>query len=105
MNRYVSALLLLSASMAAAAEESPSSQWRYVELSLQDLIQNGYNMVSVTSEAANPDGASVETFFLQKGNSAFKCSETHVNNVKARRSVALFGCWELVKPYAFIPSK
>ena len=104
MNRYIPALLLLGATLTAAAGESPSSQWKYVGMSLHDLTQDGYNIVSVTSDVFS-NGVSVETFFLQKGNSASKCSETHATDVKAKKSTAHFMCWELVKPYGSARSK
>ena len=32
-----------------SCDELPSSQWKYVGLSLHELVDSGYNMVSVTS--------------------------------------------------------
>lgn len=90
--------LLLLPATTVAADENPSSQWRYENLSLHDLVQNGYKIVSVTA-VIGPGGVSVETFFTQKGNGVYKCSETHASDVKAREAAAIFGCWKLVKPY------
>ncbi|MEY2168068.1 MULTISPECIES: hypothetical protein [unclassified Rhodanobacter] len=88
------ALCLLISTTSAFANDFPSSQWKSSELSLFELVQSGYNIVAVTN-----DPNSGETFFLQKSGSAYKCAEVHADDVKARKFVAPFNCWELVKPY------
>ena len=101
MNTRIPTVLLLALmSFAAAAQEAPTSQWKRTSQSLQSLVGKGYNIVSVRSE---PD---VERFFLQKGNSVYKCDEAHFNDVRAKTSGALFACWELVSPYVLsLPPK
>lgn len=100
----VSSLILLIAATASAADEMASSQWKYGNLSMYELVGNGYSIVAAASDV-NPRGVSLETFFLQKGNSVYKCSETHVSDVRTRKTAAMFGCWELVKPYALPEGK
>ena len=88
------ALCLLISTTSTFAADFPSSQWKISRLSLFELVQSGYSIVAVTN-----DPNSGETFFLQKSGSAYKCAEVHADDIKARKFVALFNCWELVKPY------
>lgn len=91
-------LVLIASAISSYAAELPTSQWKIVGLSLFDLLQAGYRIAAVTSNPSS-DGASTETFFLQKNEGTYKCIEVHVTDVKARESVALFNCFELVQPY------
>jgi hypothetical protein len=101
---FVAALALLVTALSAHADERPTAQWRPVKQSLADLVGAGYTVVAIKSEPPS-EGLSMEIFFLQKGTSLCKCGESHVNDVKARKSTALFSCWELVQPYAVAPSR
>jgi hypothetical protein len=100
--RFLALGLFATVALASHAEEPPKGQWRLAtHTSLFDLTQNGYSIVAVTSDPPSQRGAaSVEMFFLQKGNSMYKCMELHANDIKSRTFEAIFNCWELVGPYA-----
>jgi hypothetical protein len=90
---------LAMAAFAAHAERAPSAgQWRASEATLFDLIQNGYSIVSVTTAPVR-SGPLEDTYFLQKTNSVFRCTDTR-REASARASDASFTCVELVKPDA-----
>ena len=92
------ALALLITVLSAHADEPPTAQWRPVKQSLADLVGAGFSVVAIANEPPGM-GVSMQTLFLQKGTSLFKCTETHVGNANAKKSTALFLCWELVQPY------
>lgn len=100
----IASLFLATAALSAQAVEAPESQWQRVGLSLVDLVGRGYGITAVTNDSS-PNGVSTETFFLQKGESAFKCIEVHAYDSKTKKSAALFDCFELVTPYAIPRAK
>jgi len=85
------------------------SQWKFVGLnkSLYDYVQDGYSVITVTSETFSDGGNqnSSETYFLQKNSKFAKCNENHSTNVKDKASVSIFICHELVKPYKWTNQK
>jgi hypothetical protein len=88
-----------AASAAVYAQGRPDAQWRTVETTLFDLIQNGYGIVAVTSVAARSTGLPQDTYVLQKNNSVFRCVETRAAESGTTRASGLLRCAELVKPY------
>jgi outer membrane lipoprotein-sorting protein len=94
------AMALLVIALSAQADELPNSQWKLLKDSLADLVGKGYIVVAVTSETSG-SGVSTQTFFLQRDTSFRKCAENHLSDFKARKSSALFLCWELTQPYVF----
>lgn len=102
MRLPVIALGLLALTASAHADE-PSSQWRFTETTLFDLIQNNYTIAAVTSGTARNGAAAEDTFFLQKTNSVFKCLESR--DAGAKRASGAVECYELTKPGATAPGK
>jgi hypothetical protein len=100
MNARLLILTLLAAiTLPSHSQDAPTSQWRQSNLSLFDLVQQGYSIVAVTSDPPRK-GSSQEIFFLQKSGSVFKCVEMHDNDIRAMTFEAFFDCWGLVHPYA-----
>lgn len=99
MKRRHFVLLLTATTFAAHAGEAPESQWRGNPTTLATLLQDGYRIVSVVGDPHGKAG-SVETFYLQRDQSAFKCVEQHPPlEPRSRTPNASFGCFELVQPY------
>src|SRR5690348_16997083 len=98
--KVIFAMALLVIALSAQADELPNSQWKLLKASLADLVGKGYTVVAVTSETSG-SGASTQTFFLQRETSFAKCAENHMSDLKARKSSALFLCWEVTQPYVF----
>ncbi len=97
MTRAIAALLV-GISTSVMADDSPTGQWKMTQQSLSDLVEAGYSIVAVTNDSSG--GTPMDTFFLQKGTSAYKCIELHANDFKSGTIAAMFNCWVLVKPYA-----
>ncbi|GAB7547454.1 MULTISPECIES: hypothetical protein [unclassified Cupriavidus] len=95
----IASFFLATVALSAQAVQAPDSQWQRVGLSLSELVGRGYGIAAVTSDSS-PNGVSTETFYLQRGESAYKCIEVHAIDFKAKKSAALFDCFELVTPYA-----
>jgi hypothetical protein len=102
--KIIFAMALLVIALSAQADELPNSQWKLLKASLSDLVGKGYSVVAVTSETSG-SGASTQTFFLHRDTSFCKCAENHVSDLKARKSSALFLCWEITQPYFFPAQK
>ncbi len=83
----------------AHAQPQPNTQWRQAETSFFDLIQNGYEIVAVTSIAERASGLPADTYVLQKNNSVFRCVETRSAESGTTRTAAPLRCAELVKPF------
>lgn len=94
----IASFFLATAALSAQAVEAPDSQWQRVGLSLSELVARGYGIAAVTNDST-PIGVATETFFLQRGESAYKCIEVHAYDSKAKKSAVLFDCFELVTPY------
>lgn len=95
--RCIILFLFFVASIAIAKE--PTSQWKPSNFTLKNMIENGYTIVSISSDQNSNTNVYGETFFLQKSASVFKCSESHIVNSKTQESSALFMCFELVQPH------
>jgi hypothetical protein len=97
-------LFLATVALSVRAVEAPESQWQRVQLSLIDLVGRGFGIAAVTNDSS-PNGVATETFFLQRGENAYKCIEVHTYDQKTKKSAALFDCFELVTPYAMPRAK
>lgn len=73
-------------------------QWRLVDTSMYDLMQQGYSIVGVTSDA-QPGGQASQLFFLQKGSSVYKCFEMHVSDIRSRTHAGILDCFQLTSPH------
>lgn len=93
------ALALSNLTPSAHAETLPNTQWRASDITLFDLIQNGYTITGTTSVAARSTGLPEDTYILQKTNSVYRCVETRATDSAATRSITPLRCAELVKPY------
>ena len=93
-------LMLIVFVTSSYAAEMPTHQWRVVQISLLDLVQRGYKLITVTTTPASDESSVAEIFFLQNGASVFKCLEYHSTDIKIKEPIALFNCFELVQPYA-----
>jgi hypothetical protein len=100
MKRALIALSLLVATTPTLSTEAPTAQWKASSLSLFELVQAGYNIVAVTDDAS-----SIQMFYVQKSGSVYKCTELHVGDFNSKNYTTSFRCWELVKPYAAVPSQ
>ena len=105
--KMIFAMALLVIVLPAQADELPNSQWKLLKASMADLVGKGYTVVAVTSETSGRGASTVatETFFLQRETSFCKCAENHMTDLKARKSSALFLCWEVTQPYVFSAQK
>jgi hypothetical protein len=102
--KMIFAMALLFIALSAHADELPNSQWKLLKASLADLVGKGYTVVAVTSDTSGRS-VSTQTFFLQRDTSFAKCDENHMSDLKARKSSALFLCWELTQPYLYSAQK
>jgi hypothetical protein len=99
MKLRLAALLLSAAAFAVHAEDTPDSQWRASPMTLATLLQDGYRIVTVL-DGARGNAGSIETFYLQRDQSAFRCFQQRQSDLKTRTPDAPFGCFELVQPFA-----
>lgn len=91
------ALLASTAAFAAQAQTPSDSQWRTSATTLSTLLQDGYKIVAVVN-GAHGNGASADTIFVQRDQSAFKCIDPQQPDMGTRTSVARPACFELVPP-------
>jgi hypothetical protein len=95
------ALVALVARAAMAQQAAPAlHQWRAIHESLFDLINDGYQIVSVTDWSDKADTYTTKTFYLQKPKTAAKCYETYAIGVKSVSTNSALICFALVSPYA-----
>jgi hypothetical protein len=99
MKKFSLAILAILAWSPSFAQLSPRdtpsvAQWKNIDLTMADLIEQGYSLVSVTT---SNDGSDVRTtYFLSKAAKMVKCGEGY------RPGFAwgwIVKCQELVQPY------
>ena len=96
--------LLGTASAFIAQAQTPSdSQWRTSSTTLSTLLQNGYKIVAVVNSAHGNAGP-VDTIFVQRDQSAFKCLDPEQPDARTKMSIAPPACFELVPPSGTAPS-
>lgn len=100
MKACMAILILLGMTSIAFGSENPSSQWKLSRLSLAELVSGGYKIVAVTNDNVANDTWGT-TYYLQNKSSAYKCSETHLLDIKKGIHNDVFMCWSLVKPYQY----
>lgn len=86
-----------TAASAAQAQTPSGSQWRTSATTLSTLLQDGYKIVAVVNGAHGNVGP-VDTIFVQRDQSAFKCVDPQQPDARTKTSVAAPACFELVPP-------
>jgi len=84
-------------------QDAPTGQWKHSPLSMRELVDKGYSIVSVI-DSTKTGGPDIMTFYLQKPGSIYSCLELHVGDFKKGKREAMFDCLELVQPYT-VPLK
>jgi hypothetical protein len=77
------------------------SQWRASSTTLATLLQDGYRIAAVVNGARGNSGP-VDTIFVQRDQSAFKCIDPQQPDGKTKTSAAP-ACYELVPPGGAAP--
>lgn len=91
------AVAAASATLPAQAQTSPDNQWRATSTTLSTLLQDGYKIVAVLN-GAHGNAGPVDTIFVQRDQSAFKCIDPQQPDTKTRTPIAPAACFELVPP-------
>jgi hypothetical protein len=89
--------------------QSDQQQWRSAKESLFDLVNSGYQIVSLTVLSSDQQVTkgpcdvdaewSTRTFYLQRGNAAAKCFEVFLTDPKTYHTAGDLGCYHLVRPF------
>lgn len=103
MKKAILFLMIFGISSVASAKGLPTFQWKTISgVTLHGLVSNGFHIVGITEDniAKNEGG---NTYYLQKANRVFRCSEDYLIDMKHKNTVSVFMCQELVEP--FTPTK
>ncbi|WCM19217.1 hypothetical protein NDK50_17595 [Paraburkholderia bryophila] len=105
--KLAAAVVLAAAASALAAQAQaqtpPDSQWRATPTTLSTLLQDGYKIVAVVNSARGSAGV-VDTIFVQRDQSAFKCIDPQQPDAKTRTPITPPACFELVPPAGATPA-
>lgn len=97
--------VLVSAPFASTVQAQTTSdgQWRASPLTLSTLLQDGYRIVAVVSDA-HGGGAAADRIFVQRDQSAFKCIDPQPSDPRTKTPGATPACYELVPPSGSAPA-